>query len=1803
MAEQGQGWGGGDYWSSYPTSTSDAGAIGDAAGYENYYTQEQDASAGAGYDANEYWRVDADVHRIFLELAPNAQGESVELGELPELCRLVGRPLPDEHEQFRLMQELDTTNSLIVLRHDFVTWLLNEMHAEERARIEAAPRPIPVPTPAWEEVVQGVAEADLMLGSKPTVFYFNTLSGESIWELPSLVCCLRSHQETQEAAQQELQVSRDGVPVFLLGDDRNSDDAHEMVPQLRELFRKYDDDKSGYLDPAEFEDLCVRVGQAVNGREGLLALMQEVDPYSYPVSTSDQPGQEPVVSWEALRHYWVTNSPFQRRTRLGETQYASWERVDLLHRRTTSVLFRHTTTLQERWGHPAMEQRVVDRLDHLFPSSKLDWVQKVDLFLDVQWQQQQGGRSTEVVEKHDWSLEMCWRVLAQLDHPMSRRQHVQAVMDQLQRRFEIRVAAEEGGEGVLSLDEAVVRAWLMYCKKKVDLGGWEEVVDSGGQTYYYHEVNGTTQWDPPQLQTQMTNMLSKLGGGQQNVSADEQIARVFRQYDADESGEMTLDEFQHFYRALVGRGNASSGTASDAQIRQVFSVLDASGDGSVTLEEFQLWWKTKLQFEVKVANEVETITREERRCGICREFLENADAIMLVPAARTADEDNSPDNAAGATEECFESNLLPRLVDLLGEFPLRGLAYRRALNELVADPMEQLVPLERFLGWYDRFETAEREKVELQRAKQRAQAELRAQHEAQAAARDKQRRRRKQMRTLNVMNEQATAITEHEAQQQREKKIAVLFKTFDTDGSGLLDENELLKLTKALGHEMDAAQVSRMMKVMDSSGDGHINLEEFLAFWKAFEHRRPASASAATLHQTRRDAVSKPETAVKAAPPPQHLNASDAVASLAVSLEMVKDRALKLTLADMRGFLSDWRDDLVEKRIEQQAEHDEGETLKKLRELRTFIPTKKRVYGAKRLDVTWIEPEVVDCVAAIIADVGVRFDPPLRPDAAQRIQALVRGQLVRKHALILVRNRFQMHTDLQTRLFYFTDTLTGNLLLTRPLYPTATSSTTPLERGDCTSKASKYQFDKRLAELCAKKRFYDHVCLPSVLPSNEDTEEFDELPKVKAVYQHRPMLAPSAFYMYDVASFVQQRLLGNIWTPLRSPQSELVLVELIARRRRRQLMQRGRDAAANLPLHYAVRHSQFTAPVVRAIVNGYPKAVAECDAFGMIPLHIAFREQHSSIELLSLLARKPPRLLNSIKTRRASGEKSRKLVDASVWACQTVCGDTPLHVAILHRASVGVLQWALPACAEQMKSMVPQLFDERGKSAFHLCITQQQQRQTPELPEGSDFTSARSRTVVLLFFKHFDANALCSTATKDGDLPLHLAMDAFEHQKQRVTEISTLTTGRSVRESASSSVADGQHPHVGSGWLWLVDLLLTHYPAAALTLKRSNGLLPVHLAIKYRFPEELSVKMFTLTAEMLLKSAGSTPDEQEKSLLAATTIAGTRTTLLQYALVHQPQATSLLSLIIKRMPTSCSTASIPTGDLPIHVAAAAHGLTMEMLHSLCAVHNEGCRTYNAKRHLPLHMAILHDVGNVEKVTVLLHHCKEMVLADTEERRGLRALLMAANTKVPDYRVLLTLLDSAPTRRLSAVTSKRKSRPQPVTPLYALSLRHCTSEITNHNVARRCHEKFEGLEDEEAYFLAMAKTKLRKQHYNPTAKWTFAKILELVERNPLDEALIQRALHATNGKLRAMNDAEEHVSISNQDDNRKGYGTVVDTVTLNSDLMLVRTVHQVMYEFPSNPRLQLLGQAILSKLLPSAYVRAAYKAKIDPYCNL
>jgi hypothetical protein len=60
---------------------------------------------------------------------------------------------------------------------------------------------------------------------------------------------------------------------------------------------------------------------------------------------------------------------------------------------------------------------------------------------------------------------------------------------------------------------------------------------------------------------------------------------------------------------------------------------------------------------------------------------------------------------------------------------------------------------------------------------------------------------------------------------------------------------------------------------------------------------------------------------------------------------------------------------------------------------------------------------------------------------------------------------------------------------------------------------------------------------------------------------------------------------------------------------------------------------------------------------------------------------------------------------------------------------------------------------------------------------------------------------------------------------------------------------------------------------------------------------------------------------------------------------------------------------------------------------------------------------------------------------------------------------------------------------------------------------------------------------------------------------------------------------------------------MEAAMLQPEWRLVYRVHQVLYELPWHPRIQLLGKTILQKLLPTAYAKATYKARVDPYFNL
>ncbi|GAB9474394.1 hypothetical protein Gpo141_00011522 [Globisporangium polare] len=1764
---------------------------------DEYYAPVEDGSSANAEDpeyAAEYWRLDEEARVCFHDLAPDAFGESVPLGDLDELCRRMGRSIRDDSEQLRLMVELDTTNQMLILRHDFVAWLARDVLRErelENARLFVREnRAVPVAEPVWEEVAlrpQPSAEDSSPVASflnpEPTRFFYNVMTGESKWELPSFVQCLWDYVIALEAKRALTQSPAD--PLILLKDELVNN--VEMLQDLRSLFTKYDDDSSGALDGTEFEDLCVAVGQSLttgdnnNSRESVRELMRQVDPFS---------AQE-VVSWDALSYYWVTNVPFQRRTQLDHEGFAGWERVDVLYKKHLPVEFRNSNTLVERWNHPEMEQNVVNLLLKLVPSTKLDWKKKIALFFQVQFENgatagstsssngdNVGGDSPQLVRA--WDLSQCARVLSQLGHPMTRRRHLEAAIQQIHAKFAGASDTTAGSTAMQTLDEPTVTNWFQHSIRKVEMRGWEEMVEpASGQVYYYHEVSGLTQWDPPQMESQMTSFLSKFSGGTSgNASSDERITRIFRHYDLDESGSISLDEFQKFYRALLGASDSSSSSqAEELKIQQIFEVLDTGGDGSVSLDEFKLWWRTKLQLEEEETEDMKLQKRNAQRRELCLSFLENADALIMRSSLSVAEATGGGGDGEGASERppdsqlvCFESNLLPRLVAVLGKYQLKGLMYRSALKELVKDALNQEVELEDFLTWYDAFEALGREKEEIEEAKAKAQAELQAQ-EMKAAARAKE----KQMKGKRKLNKQ-----QRNDEEARRKRIETLFKTFDANGSGFLDEKELQQLTKALGHEMDTAQVHQMMQVMDTSGDRQVSFDEFLTFWNAFQ-RQKSPVKVATKISTTTDPQAQGAATAKHRARGNRPSVIEASASLSVSLEMAKSRVLKFSLDDFKEALGDWKDELADKRNDRKKQQlaDEKALEQKHKWSAAFIPTKKRRYAY--FDVTWIEPEVVKCVVDMIQQITSESRPVSRPDAAQTIQKIAKGYVTRTLVFKKVEARFHSRVDLQTRFLYYEDCESGKVLLERPLYRAPKMSTVaPFELEDCDTKLQRYEFMKKQREMRAKQRFYE-------VNGFADASPFVLMKKSKGrvasgQQQQRSLFVPAAFYLYEVSQLVHKRLLGDIWIPLRQ-QKDLVLIELIATRYRRQLKQRSSDGASYLPLHYVVRHPQFPLRVVRAIVNGYSDARCERDAFGMTPLHLALRERRSSLDLLCLLIGK-----------RNSGKPS-------VWEMKTKCGDTPLHVGVLHCAPIELMRWVLSSKLISIDTVCS--LNAHGDSSFHIAIRQ--------FGTSSSSSSGYSKAIIHTFFKNFDAERLCSFRTKQGDLPLHLAMDAFEKLKQRQPQ---LTSASSANEATSS------------GWVWLTRHLVTLFPHALLVRKADNGLLPVHLAIKYAFPTDFVREMWGWTLSSIEKKRQEMSTSQS-TVLDWMMIAQTRTTLLHYAILYQPHALELVQSILEKMPEACSMKCIPNDDLPLHLVVSTNlngsaDVTgrSQVVRLLCERYVAGCQVYNRQGKLPIHLAISSG-QSVDVIKILIESSPFVLTANKQERNGLRALILAASTKNPDYAVLSTLLELTP----SVTITLKDVRKRPVTPLYAISLHPChrNDGTTSGNqdeadtaaaahrstVLTKFSTNFEQIEDEDAYFLEMAKSKMRRKHHCPTAEWDYHQILRLIDLNPLDEAVLQRSFLAINNKLNALVEQRSEGNLDNNSgdvelqEQKKLSEAAVVVVALDPELLIVRRIHQIMYEFASNARVQVMGQGVLRKLLPTAFAKTAYKSKIDPYFNL
>ena len=100
----------------------------------------------------------------------------------------------------------------------------------------------------------------------------------------------------------------------------------------------------------------------------------------------------------------------------------------------------------------------------------------------------------------------------------------------------------------------------------------------------------------------------------------------------------------------------------------------------------------------------------------------------------------------------------------------------------------------------------------------------------------------------------AAAVKAIRKQKLEAAKVRSVFAKYDADGSGAVDEDELMDALSDLGMTVSAAQASSVMKKYDSDGSGELNQEQFEQLVNALQ-----SMQAAVSPRSRRNA--KPQGA------------------------------------------------------------------------------------------------------------------------------------------------------------------------------------------------------------------------------------------------------------------------------------------------------------------------------------------------------------------------------------------------------------------------------------------------------------------------------------------------------------------------------------------------------------------------------------------------------------------------------------------------------------------------------------------------------------------------------------------------------------------------------------------------------------------------------------------------------------------------------------------------------------------------------------------------------------------------------
>ncbi|RHY33941.1 hypothetical protein DYB32_001278 [Aphanomyces invadans] len=519
----------------------------------------------------------------------------------------------------------------------------------------------------------------------------------------------------------------------------------------------------------------------------------------------------------------------------------------------------------------------------------------------------------------------------------------------------------------------------------------------------------------------------------------------------------------------------------------------------------------------------------------------------------------------------------------------------------------------------------------------------------------------------------------------------------------------------------------------------------------------------------------------------------------------------------------------------------------------------------------------------------------------------------------------------------------------------------------------------------------------------------------------------------------------------------------------------------------------------------------------------------------------------------------RQLKKPGAW------GDLPLHYAIRHRLDMAVVQTFLLGNVD-----VVTMTNASGHTPLHLACrdhpTDDLVQLLLDVPHGTEACSrgctgtlqtplhvgVRHRAPLSVLRMLVEANTSALTQRNQArNTPFHEAL-TMNSRPDQLDMLRLFVSFQPPVALATMAVFESAWPlHIvlqHNADDAIVRYVLSLAPQAIAVPFRQ--LLPLFLAMKYRRCEGLIQELahVTVAAIQPARTAVRTPK---------------RFNPVHYALLHG-FTPDLVLFLLNLCPEWASEATY-SRDYPLHIAAATTS-DLSVVKKLLLVDPMPARAVNAAGRIPLHLAVVTTQAFVKK---LLQVCPWSLL-DKITGTKYDALMLAAKAtaRFPNEPVVDALLmppKLAPTRPTSTLLA--------LTPYYVAA----TSQSSR---SMACFDKLHVLDTCTADDLeAMARKKMRQAYRKPTDKWELRQILTLMALNPVDSAIQTRSLLAINDIVRGYDDVAREACLETYD--------------------IVRTLQHTMYDFTSNPRIQILGQKCLHHLLPTAFAKAKYQSRIDP----